>query len=55
MEQSVIHIEQQLEHIIEATDEGLDDQSFFYASEQPDIKYRTIPAKFIMQRMMRVE
>jgi hypothetical protein len=55
MEQSIVHIEQQLEHIIEATDEGLDDQSFFYASEQPNIKHRTIPTKFIMQRMLRVE
>jgi len=55
MEQSIEHIEQQLEHIIEATDKGLDDQSFFYASEQPDIKHRILPAKFIMQRMMRVE
>lgn len=34
------------------TAEGLEDQSFFYASEQPDIK---IPTRFIMQRMLRVE
>lgn len=55
MEQSIVQIEQQLEHIIETTDEGLDDQSFFYVSEQLDIKHRTIPTKFIMQRMLRVE
>jgi hypothetical protein len=54
MEQS-IHIEQQLEHTIERTCEGLDDQSFFDASEQPEIHTRTLPAQFIMQRMMRVE
>lgn len=34
------------------TAEGLEDQFFFYASEQPDIK---IPTRFIMQRMLRVE
>lgn len=55
MEQSIVHTEQQLKHTIEATDEGLDDQSFFYASEQPDEKHKTMFTKFIMQRMMRVE
>ncbi len=55
MEKPIVHIEQQLEHIKQAIDQGLDDQSFFYASEQPDIKQRTLPTKFIMQRMLRVE
>ena len=55
MEQSIVHIEQELEHTSEATDIGLDDQSFFYASEQPDIKHRTLSTKFIMQRMLRLE
>jgi hypothetical protein len=55
MEQSILHIEQQLKYINEASNEGLDDQSFFYTSEQPDIKHITIPTKFIMQRMLRVE
>ncbi|MCA9336723.1 hypothetical protein KC955_02570 [Candidatus Saccharibacteria bacterium] len=55
MEQSIVQIEQQLEHITEVIDTGLDDQSFFYASEQPDMNQRTLPTEFIMQRMMRVE
>jgi hypothetical protein len=55
MEQSIVHIEQQLELTIDTTDKGLDDQSFFYAPEQAEIKHRTLPTKFIMQRMLRVE
>lgn len=52
MEKSKAHIEQPLEPTNETTDKGLDDQSFFYTSEQPDVK---IPTEFIMQRMLKVE
>lgn len=54
MDKSIPHIEQQLEIIIDA-DQGLDDQSFFYASQPTEISPREKAEEFIMQRMLRVE
>lgn len=56
MEKSIKHIEQTLEQSsTDIADQGLDNQSFFYASEQPNTKQITIPTKYIMMRMLRVE
>jgi hypothetical protein len=55
MERTILQIEQQLDNIIETTDTGLENQSFFNAQKLPDIKQSILPAKFIMQRMLRVE
>ncbi len=45
-------IEQPLETSHEASDKGLDDQSFFDATKAEGVK---LPTAFIMQRMLRME
>lgn len=56
MEKFTTVIEQQpLLNTINAIDQGLDNQSFFYALEQVTMRTPPPAAEFIMRRMMRME
>lgn len=52
METSTVTNEPQAHHINQAA-EGLDNQSFFDAQKSAEAYHQTIPAEFIMQRMLR--
>lgn len=58
MEQNIQSYEQQLELPFETFDQGLSNQSFFYATRQPVEQSRKLPAAYtetIMRSMLGVE
>ncbi|MCA9331837.1 hypothetical protein KC968_02755 [Candidatus Saccharibacteria bacterium] len=55
MEKSIFNNELSLNQEPHKANQGLDDQSFFHAPEQPDESVSNTATKFIMSRMMQVQ